>query len=395
MTEEVGNRRPGAKLSRRTLIAASAATLLGGGIGLGSRLNTSGEKMGGSGNTDMPPPQPLPNTNLEVILLGTGGGATPSKFRAGTSSVVRVEDSVYVVDCGQGSVSQFQKSGLGFNKIESMFITHLHADHMVDYYDYFLLAGVLPKMEEGQGISKKIGIFGPGPAGGIAHPASGHPGGDSLINPSNPTPGLQEMTMSLMSAYAYSSNIYMLGAGAQDVRDLIDIKEIELPPIGAGFDGPTAPEMRPFAIMEDSRTRVSAVLVPHGPVFPSFAYRFDTEYGSVTFSGDTAPSQNVVTLAHGSEILVHECIDIDSYAEAGLSSDTLNHIRENHTDVNDIGKIAEESEVETLVLNHLSPSDPSRIPDQIWAARAQVGFSGRVVVGSDLLRIPIVRGNAK
>ncbi|MCR2702847.1 MBL fold metallo-hydrolase, partial [Salmonella enterica] len=42
---------------------------------------------------------------------------------------------------------------------------------------------------------------------------------------------------------------------------------------------------------------------------PNFAYRFDTASGSVVFSGDTALSPNLVKLARGADILVHEAID--------------------------------------------------------------------------------------
>lgn len=73
--------------------------------------------------------------------------------------------------------------------------------------------------------------------------------------------------------------------------------------------------MEPFPVFEDDRVRVTATLVPHGPVYPSLAYRFDTEDGAVTFSGDTAKSANVVRLARGSDILVHEVIDVDFYAQ--------------------------------------------------------------------------------
>ncbi|MFJ8956291.1 hypothetical protein ACIRO1_40015 [Streptomyces sp. NPDC102381] len=69
-----------------------------------------------------------------------------------------------------------------------------------------------------------------------------------------------------------------------------DVHEIRFPDVGASARGNTAPPMRPFTVMEDDRLKVTAVLVPHGPVFPSFAFRFDTDHGSVTFSGAPGPS---------------------------------------------------------------------------------------------------------
>ncbi|MCC5348697.1 MBL fold metallo-hydrolase, partial [Staphylococcus aureus] len=66
--------------------------------------------------------------------------------------------------------------------------------------------------------------------------------------------------------------------------------------------------MKPVVFYEDDRVKVSATLVQHAPVFPSFAFRFDTEDGSVVFSGDTGPSENLVRMARGADVLVHEVI---------------------------------------------------------------------------------------
>jgi ribonuclease BN (tRNA processing enzyme) len=55
--------------------------------------------------------------------------------------------------------------------------------------------------------------------------------------------------------------------------------------------------------------------VPHGSAFPVFAYRFETEYGSIVFSGDTAVSANLVRLDQGADLLVHEAIELAASAE--------------------------------------------------------------------------------
>ena len=62
-------------------------------------------------------------------------------------------------------------------------------------------------------------------------------------------------------------------------------------------------------VHEDDRVRVTTILVDHGNMAPALAYRFDCDSGAVVFSGDTAPSSNLVRLATGADILVHEVID--------------------------------------------------------------------------------------
>ena len=64
-------------------------------------------------------------------------------------------------------------------------------------------------------------------------------------------------------------------------------------------------------VHEDENVRVTAILVEHPPVAPAFAFRFDTAEGSVTISGDTAPTQNLVRLARDTDLLMHEAIDFD------------------------------------------------------------------------------------
>jgi hypothetical protein len=94
----------------------------------------------------------------------------------------------------------------------------------------------------------------------------------------------------------------------------------------------------------------------------------------VVFSGDTAASDNVVRLAHGADLLVHEVIDIDSYERfLGLPPALLEHLRESHTDVTELGPLAERADVDTLVLTHLVPADPLLVSGDATSAGATAG----------------------
>ena len=61
----------------------------------------------------------------------------------------------------------------------------------------------------------------------------------------------------------------------------------------------------------DGEVQVTATLVDHHPTAPAFAYRIDTPDGSVTVSGDTTVSQNLIDLAKDTDYLVHEVIDLN------------------------------------------------------------------------------------
>jgi ribonuclease BN (tRNA processing enzyme) len=135
---------------------------------------------------------------------------------------------------------------------------------------------------------------------------------------------------------------------------------------------------------------VTATLVQHAPVFPALAYRFDTPHGSVVFSGDTGPCDNVVRLAQGADILVHEVIDLDALLARISLLSTFETVRRqlsrSHTAVQEVGHIAARAGVRTLVLSHLVPGEGAHSPEE-WEAmtrEAAPEFTGEIVCGVDL-----------
>jgi ribonuclease BN (tRNA processing enzyme) len=119
--------------------------------------------------------------------------------------------------------------------------------------------------------------------------------------------------------------------------------------------------MKPVDVYEDENVEVRAILVHHPPVFPSFAYRFDTADGSIVFSGDTTVSPNLVKLAQGADVLVHEVIDrawVESRFEPPLDpfeQAAVNHLISSHTTIEQVGEVAERAGVGTLVLDSPRP----------------------------------------
>jgi ribonuclease BN (tRNA processing enzyme) len=55
-------------------------------------------------------------------------------------------------------------------------------------------------------------------------------------------------------------------------------------------------------VMQDENVKVTAALVRHPPVVPSFGYRFDAADRSIVISRDTAPSDELVKLAWNSSV---------------------------------------------------------------------------------------------
>jgi ribonuclease BN (tRNA processing enzyme) len=134
--------------------------------------------------------------------------------------------------------------------------------------------------------------------------------------------------------------------------------------------------MEPFEIYADDKVRILAALVYHPPVFPAYGFRIETRHGVIALSGDTAEHGNVVALARGADLLVHEGVFLDFYKDRGLPDEFINHLAQSHTDPAGIGRVAHAAGVEHVVLSHLA----GVATDEQWTAPIQEVFTGSVTV---------------
>ena len=275
----------------------------------------------------------------KLILLGTAGGPTPKADRSAPANAIMVGDDIYVIDCGDGVARQMVRAGLDLKHIRDVFITHQHSDHNADYGNLLLLAWET-------GLAAPVNTYGP--------------------------PPLKQMTKLFLEMDAYDIGIREKDEGRPPLKPLIVPHEIT-------HGGP---------VMHDANVRVTAALVQHPLVKPAFAYRFDCPDRSIVFSGDTRPSENLIELARGADILVHEVMDlqlIDRALKFDPHAKTLRrHLLDSHTPMSEVGQIAAKAGVKTLVLNHFVPGIVT-IPDYVWYNAVKPHFKGRVIVGHDLM----------
>ncbi len=391
---------PSGSMKRRSVIGAALA---GTGVAVAGSIAAAAPAKAANIGTQFVQVLPFKNSQPKgtmLTLLGTAGGPQAEYVRTGTSSVLTVDGFNYVVDMGRSSVTQYINSGLLFYNLQAMFVTHLHADHLADYYNYFLLESGQANAEGDRlnlDTKTQLPVHGPGSAGALPVTTTTYP----TIAPQNPVPGIKDLTERLNEGYAYSYNVFMRGDGTQDVRLIQKITEIDIPASAGASSTNTAPLMDPFFVYQDAQVYVTAILVPHGSVFPCFAYRFDCKNGkgSVVFSGDTsAPggpnyspaNNNVVKLAQGADILVHEVMNWELIktveAKKGHTPENdplLAHLRDSHTWTDQVGRVAQAAGVPQLVLTHLIPANPVDCPDLLWKVLCSAGYSGKVHVGND------------
>jgi len=124
----------------------------------------------------------------------------------------------------------------------------------------------------------------------------------------------------------------------------------------------------------------------------AYAYRFDARDRSVVISGDTTYSPELVELAKGADVLVHEVLylpGVDALlARVPHATRLREHLLASHTASEDVGRVAAEAGVKTVVLSHFVPGDDSSITDAQWADGVRKHFKGAVLVGRDLMEVP-------
>ncbi len=313
----------------------------------------------------------------ELVLLGTAGAPMPVPGRKGIASAFIVDERVFVVDCGRGSPSAFAEAGLDFTRLEAVFLTHLHADHIGDLPGMLLYPWGVRVGDNGP--LAPIRVYGP------SRPVS-VPAGDAIFHrqtticPELPAPGTADLVGHILAGYAYHLNVMPLDCYMPDAGALVRGIDIDAT---AWAEGRTKV---PVVVADDGGVRVTAAAVTHGRAVPALAYRFDTADGSVVFSGDTSVNEDLIALAQDADILVHQVADLSYLRRHGVDDAEMARMAALHTDVTQVGGVAERAGVRELILSHYLPAEPDAIPDAAWAHRAGKGFSGKTTAGHDGLR---------
>ena len=285
-----------------------------------------------------------PETGMKIVLLGTAGGPTPKKNRAAPSQVVIVDGVSYVVDCGNGVAQQMVKANLKLSSIEHIFLTHHHSDHNADYGNLMLLSWAAD-------LDHRIDTYGP--------------------------PPLKKMTQQFLALNDFDIKTRIKDEGRRPLSNMIFPHEL----------------IRGGVVMQNDKVKVTATLVVHPPVTPAFAYRFDANGKSIVISGDTAPSENLIKLAQGADVLVHEVMHTPSLDKLlGTEPHAIklkDHLLASHTTCEQLGQLATRAKVKKLVLSHFVPGGYPYLEDKVWYDAVRAHFDGEIIVGSDLMEIVV------
>lgn len=245
---------------------------------------------------------------MEVTILGTGASLlSPDRVLAGL--MVETTGEPLIFDMGSGVLHRLSCSLPELTRINHLFISHLHVDHCSDVIALIQSLWLM-------GYKRTLNVYGP------------H--------------DLHRMVVSVGGFFPY-------------LQGKIQIKAHTLK---AGFRVRTKDWM------------VSAFPVNHGD-FEAYGFVIEAEGKRIIYSGDTAPSKELIKAAKGADLLIHEC----------SLPDRLKEMAPAHTTPSEVGKVAAEAGVKTLVITHLYPELLEELAEALRSIRSS--FSGKIIVPRD------------
>jgi ribonuclease BN (tRNA processing enzyme) len=223
---------------------------------------------------------------VELIVLGANG-TWPQEGGALSGYLLRQDGFNLWVDCGSGTMANLQKY-IGIGDVDAMIITHEHADHCVDVYPLFYAR---------------------------------YYGGQ----------GADHMPLYIPKGFGGRLNGLLSDESAIAFREGFDVREVQA---GDRF------EVGPFRIMASAMSHLG---------LPALGFRIENDGTSLSYTGDTGPTSELVELARGCDVLLAEATyqDADELSSFHLSS-------------RQAAEHARDAGVGRLVLTHILPTrDPA------------------------------------
>jgi ribonuclease Z len=269
-----------------------------------------------------------------------------------------VDGEVLLFDCGERATVNLIRAGINPIEVDHLFFTHLHWDHIVDF-------GYLVMTTWNCGRSRTLKVYGP--------------------------PGTRRMTDHMLAMHEV--DVEFVGRFLASLPAHITARPQPEPPLEVF-------EIGEGTVLETGSFKVSACEVVHINRLMDhacFAFRVDSAYGSVAISGDTEPCDAMVELAHGVDLLIHECTFLeDVIAQREMRG---------HSGPRGAGRVAKRAGARKLVLTHLGPYDslqpavdmasmyygPRRGPE-IWSTilrDAMAEYEGPVILAEDAMSLAI------
>jgi ribonuclease Z len=284
-------------------------------------------------------------SSLKVILLGTRGGPVIDPQHTGIGTLIVAGPERLLFDCGRGVPTAIARAGIAPRDITKVFITHLHSDHLVGLPELYLY----PWASESR--AAPFLVWGP--------------------------TGTEAMMANLQKAFEFDIHV------RRDVDETFSAEGIRV----------AATDVREGVVYDVNGVKVTAFFVDHAPVTPALGYRVDHQGHSVVLSGDTRPSENLVTFAKGADVLIHEAgtwkkdprlagPPDERFGDSRGTRRQVRTIAEHHTDPEEAGQIFARVTPKLALFSHYNPT-----PSMLSLVRQH--YAGPVELGEDGMTIEV------
>ncbi len=268
---------------------------------------------------------------INIVILGSGG-AIPTLTRNLPSVAIQCDGRIFLFDCGEGTQTQMVRAKLALSKIEGIYISHLHGDHVMGLPGLLMTMGQIPR-------ERALHIYGPP---GISDFVEGN---RRFLGYQCPFPlviaeskgGLvsEDDTVRIKAAPAEHSCFTLAFSFQERKRPGLFLvekaKRLGIPP-GPLYGRLQAGES---VTLQDGR-----IIEPRQVLGPARRGR------KIVYATDTRPCDQVASLALEADVLIHD----------GMFGDDLRSQarQKHHSTVVQAARIARRAKVGSLVLTHIS-----------------------------------------
>jgi len=306
------------------------------------------------------PGEPLKENEMRITFLGTS--VIPRRGQASNSIFVETGNGdSFVFDLGSGVSANYVAMGIPYSRMDKVFLTHLHADHMSDLTTVYCFGPSLDR-------KTPLRLFGPS--------------GDT---PEDGTAAFAE-ALKLLTKWHVESFSFT-PTGLKNGMSGYDIEVTELPYMEVGG----------IAYQENG------VKITHFPAIHdrdgSISYKLEWNGLSMVFSGDTKPNYYMLEQAKGVDVLIHEMVvppDVWAAKNSGLNPGdpgwqqaiayTTAVEDSSHSTQKAFGYIMSQTNPRLAVATHFQVNDDT-VENALKDIR--IWYQGPVTIAKDLLVITV------
>lgn len=237
----------------------------------------------------------------------------PDAERVQSGMLVQTDATSVLADIGSGVLHRLVQYGFDFRNLDAVIVSHFHVDHCSDFMTLCQTLWLA-------GFERELKVYGPPPI-------------------------TEWTTLQFEDMFPYLAEKIGVETSVLD---------------------------------EDSSLRIGDLTITnagtcHGSV-DARALRFRDDERVVVFSSDTAPCRNLIELAKGADVLIHECNWLDGDRPLNV-----------HTSPSELAKVAEEVAPGLLALNHVSPEVVNNEEEVLRIVSSET--DARVMLSRDLMEL--------